>query len=66
MLDHATDNYEKISLAFLDGQPSGNLTHEHVPPADTRPLDDPELFLSTSTLADPAVVDDLEDARSQS
>jgi hypothetical protein len=26
MLDHDTDSYEKISHAFLDGQPAGNLT----------------------------------------
>ena len=30
MLDHDTDSYYKISRAFLDGQPSGNLTREHL------------------------------------
>ena len=30
MLDHDTDSYYKISHAFLDGQPSGNLTRDHI------------------------------------
>jgi pimeloyl-ACP methyl ester carboxylesterase len=30
MLDHDTDSYYKISRAFLDGQPSGNLTPSRV------------------------------------
>jgi pimeloyl-ACP methyl ester carboxylesterase len=30
MLDHDTDSYEKISRAFADGQPVGNLTRDHV------------------------------------
>ena len=30
MLDHDTDAYYKISGAFVDGQPSGNLTRDHV------------------------------------
>jgi pimeloyl-ACP methyl ester carboxylesterase len=30
MLDHDTDSYEKISRAFLDGQPSGNLTRDNI------------------------------------
>jgi pimeloyl-ACP methyl ester carboxylesterase len=30
MLDHDTDAYYKISRAFIDGQPSGNLTRDHV------------------------------------
>jgi pimeloyl-ACP methyl ester carboxylesterase len=30
MLDHDTDAYEKISRAFVDGQPSGNLTRDHI------------------------------------
>ncbi len=30
MLDHDTDTYDKISRAFLDGQPSGNLTRDHI------------------------------------
>jgi pimeloyl-ACP methyl ester carboxylesterase len=28
--DHDTDSYYKISRAFVDGQPSGNLTRDHV------------------------------------
>jgi hypothetical protein len=31
MLDHDTDADYKISRAFLDGQPSGNLTSDHGP-----------------------------------
>jgi pimeloyl-ACP methyl ester carboxylesterase len=30
MLDHDADSYEKISRAFLDGKPSGNLTRDHI------------------------------------
>ena len=30
MIDHDTDAYYKISRAFVEGQPSGNLTREHV------------------------------------
>jgi len=30
MLDHDTDSYYKISRAFVDGQPSGGLTRDHV------------------------------------
>jgi pimeloyl-ACP methyl ester carboxylesterase len=30
MLDHDTDSYEKISRAFLDGHPSGNLTPDRI------------------------------------
>jgi pimeloyl-ACP methyl ester carboxylesterase len=30
MLDHDTDSYYKISRAFLDGEPAGNLTKEHI------------------------------------
>ncbi len=30
MLDHDADSYEKISHAFLDGQPAGGLTRDHV------------------------------------
>jgi pimeloyl-ACP methyl ester carboxylesterase len=30
MLDHDTDSYYKISRAFVDGQPVGNLTRDHV------------------------------------
>src|SRR5215203_3602333 len=30
MLDHDTDSYYKISRAFLDGEPVGNLTRDHI------------------------------------
>jgi pimeloyl-ACP methyl ester carboxylesterase len=30
MLDHDTDSYYKISRAFLDGQPAGNLTRDNI------------------------------------
>ena len=30
MLDHDTDSYYKISRAFLDGEPSGGLTRDHI------------------------------------
>ena len=30
MIDHDTDAYYKISRAFVDGQPTGNLTRDHV------------------------------------
>lgn len=30
MLDHDTDSYYKISRAFVDGQPVGNLTRDHI------------------------------------
>jgi pimeloyl-ACP methyl ester carboxylesterase len=30
LLDHDTDSYYKISRAFVDGEPVGNLTREHV------------------------------------
>ena len=30
MLDHDTDSYQKISRAFVDGQPVGNLTKDNV------------------------------------
>jgi pimeloyl-ACP methyl ester carboxylesterase len=30
MLDHDTDSYYKISRAFIEGKPSGNLTTEHI------------------------------------
>jgi pimeloyl-ACP methyl ester carboxylesterase len=47
MLDHDADSYEKISLAFLDGQPSGNLTRDNV-------LDNITLYWVTSTAASAA------------
>jgi pimeloyl-ACP methyl ester carboxylesterase len=42
MLDHDADSYEKISRAFLDGQPSGGLTRDAV-------LDNITLYWLTST-----------------
>jgi pimeloyl-ACP methyl ester carboxylesterase len=30
MIDHDTDAYEKIARAFVDKEPSGNLTREHI------------------------------------
>jgi pimeloyl-ACP methyl ester carboxylesterase len=30
MLDHDTDAYDKISRAFVDGQPAGNLTRDNI------------------------------------
>jgi pimeloyl-ACP methyl ester carboxylesterase len=30
MLDHDTDSYYKISRAFVDGEPSGGLTRDHI------------------------------------
>jgi pimeloyl-ACP methyl ester carboxylesterase len=47
MLDHDADAYEKISHAFVDGQPSGNLTRDHV-------LDNITLYWLTSTAASAA------------
>jgi pimeloyl-ACP methyl ester carboxylesterase len=42
MIDHDTDAYYKISRAFLDGQPSGNLTRDHI-------LDNVTLYWLTGT-----------------
>jgi pimeloyl-ACP methyl ester carboxylesterase len=42
MLDHDTDSYEKISRAFVDGQPAGNLTRDHI-------LDNITLYWLTGT-----------------
>jgi pimeloyl-ACP methyl ester carboxylesterase len=47
MLDHDTDSYYKISHAFVDGQPSGNLTRDHI-------LDNITLYWLTSTGASAA------------
>src|SRR3712207_1458382 len=47
MLDHDTDAYYKISRAFVDGQPSGNLTRDHV-------LDNITLYWLTGTGASAA------------
>src|SRR6266446_3712205 len=30
IIDHDTDSYEKIARALVDGEPSGNLTREHI------------------------------------
>jgi pimeloyl-ACP methyl ester carboxylesterase len=30
LLDHDTDSYYKIARAFVDGQPTGNLTRDHI------------------------------------
>ena len=47
MLDHDTDAYYKISGAFVDGQPTGNLTRDHV-------LDNITLYWLTGTGASAA------------
>jgi pimeloyl-ACP methyl ester carboxylesterase len=47
MLDHDTDSYHKISRAFVDGQPSGGLTRDHV-------LDNISLYWLTGTGASAA------------
>jgi pimeloyl-ACP methyl ester carboxylesterase len=47
MLDHDTDSYEKISRAFVDGQPAGNLSRDHV-------LDNITLYWLTGTGASAA------------
>jgi pimeloyl-ACP methyl ester carboxylesterase len=47
MLDHDTDAYYKISSAFVDGQPSGNLTRDHI-------LDNITLYWLTGTGASAA------------
>jgi pimeloyl-ACP methyl ester carboxylesterase len=47
MLDHDTDSYHKISRAFVDGQPSGGLTRDHI-------LDNITLYWLTGTGASAA------------
>ena len=47
MVDHDTDSYYKMSRAFVEGQPTGNLTREHV-------LDDITLYWLTGTGASAA------------
>jgi pimeloyl-ACP methyl ester carboxylesterase len=47
MIDHDTDSYYKIARAFLDAQPSGNLTRDHV-------LDNITLYWLTRTGASAA------------
>jgi pimeloyl-ACP methyl ester carboxylesterase len=44
LLDHDTDSYYKISRAFVDGQPVGNLTREHI-------VDNITLYWLTGTAA---------------
>jgi pimeloyl-ACP methyl ester carboxylesterase len=46
-LDHDADAYQKIARAFLNGQPSGNLTRDHV-------LDNLTLYWLTNTAASAA------------
>jgi pimeloyl-ACP methyl ester carboxylesterase len=47
MLDHDTDSYTKIARAFVAGEPSGNLTRDHV-------LDNVTLYWLTGTGASAA------------
>ena len=47
MLDHDTDSYYKIAGAFVDGEPSGNLTRDHI-------LDNVTLYWLTATGASAA------------
>ena len=47
MLDHDTDSYHKISRAFVDGKPTGNLTRDHI-------LDNVTLYWLTGTGASAA------------
>jgi pimeloyl-ACP methyl ester carboxylesterase len=47
MLDHDTDSYYKICRAFVDGQPAGNLTRDHI-------LDNITLYWLTGTGASAA------------
>src|SRR5262249_49121919 len=47
MIDHDTDSYHKIARAFTGGQPSGNLTRDHIP-------DNITLYWLTGTTAPPA------------
>jgi pimeloyl-ACP methyl ester carboxylesterase len=47
MLDHDTDSYYKITGAFVDGKPTGNLTREHI-------VDNVTLYWLTGTAASAA------------
>jgi pimeloyl-ACP methyl ester carboxylesterase len=47
MIDHDTDAYYKIARAFVEGQPSGNLTRDHI-------LDNITLYWLTGTGASTA------------
>jgi len=49
LLDHDTDSYQKISAAFLDGEPTGNLTRDQI-------LDNITLYWVTGTGASAARV----------
>nr|WP_308442495.1 hypothetical protein [Asanoa ferruginea] len=55
MLDHDTDSYYKISRAFVDGEPAGNFTRDHV-------VDNITLYWLTGT-ADSAARSYWEDGR---
>jgi len=55
MLDHDTDSYYKISSAFVDGEPAGNLTRDHI-------VDNITLYWLTGT-ADSAARSYWEDGR---
>jgi pimeloyl-ACP methyl ester carboxylesterase len=47
MLDHDTDSYYKVARAFVEGEPSGNLTRDHI-------LDNITLYWLTGTGASAA------------
>jgi pimeloyl-ACP methyl ester carboxylesterase len=47
LLDHDTDSYYKISAAFVDGKPTGNLTRDHI-------VDNITLYWLTGTAASAA------------
>ncbi len=47
LLDHDTDSYNKISRAFVDGEPAGNLTRENI-------IDNITLYWLTRTAASAA------------
>ena len=47
LIDHDTDSYYKIARAFVDGQPAGNLTRDHI-------LDNIALYWLTGTGASAA------------
>jgi hypothetical protein len=47
LLDHDTDSYYKIASAFVDGEPAGNLTRDHI-------LDNVTLYWLTGTGASAA------------
>jgi pimeloyl-ACP methyl ester carboxylesterase len=57
LLDHDTDSYYKISRAFVDGEPVGNLTREHI-------VDNITLYWLTGT-GDSAARSYWEDGRAQ-